>query len=86
MAWQSEPTSTPTTLDLHIELHDLASPEEGQPAKSAGFRIRIYDQDSDEMRRFAGDLAPHLEGNEQQQLLDFMATLRARAETQLLGG
>lgn len=86
MAWQPEPTRTPTSLDLHIELHDLEFPEEGQPAKSAGFRVTVYDQNGDEMRRLAGNLAPHLEGNEQQQILDFMATLRARAETELLGG
>lgn len=85
MAWTQEPTRTPTTLDLHIEIHDLIDPPEGHPAQSAGFRITIYDQNGDEVRRLAGDLVPHITAQQRNQILGFMDDLRTQAETELLG-
>jgi hypothetical protein len=82
MTFNPEPSRTITPIDIgQIAITLIDDPAEGP---GAVFDLVIeYDIGPDSAR--SGNLAPHLEGNEQQQLLDFMAVLRARAETQILG-
>lgn len=79
---QNAVTHTPAAItDLVVFLR---SPDpRGQEQASASFEVGVL-YTTGEIRMIKGDLVPHLIGQEANQLLLFMATLRARAATQLL--
>lgn len=75
-------THAPTAItDLVVVLRSPDPRSNEQP--SASFEVGVL-YNTGEIRMIKGDLVPHLIGQETNQLLSFMATLRARAATQLL--
>ena len=80
MAFPVEPIRTPTSIgDFFVTLADRAD----TPDTVRGI-IEVRDQNGDVMRVWTGDLVPHLTSQEINSLINFMATLRTRAGTQLL--
>ena len=79
---QRTPTEIRTiTLELFSGLYDDDSPEGKQYIH---FEVRIDDQFGQPMNWRRGDLAPHLTTAQKQQLIDFMAMLRTKAESEIL--
>jgi len=63
--------------------------EDGNPQpeeRKARFKIDVIDQDGERIRPepVRGNLEPHLTDQEKTYLVNFMATLRARAEAEIL--
>jgi hypothetical protein len=82
MAWMVEENRVPTSIpELRVYLTYSAAET---PTKRAGVALRILDQNGELFRKMSGDLQPHLLPAEQTALMDFMDTLLARAEAELL--
>lgn len=83
MAFDPEPTRTPTAIGSIEVLIFQADPLNAQEHDSIGYRLKIaFDNGGSVVR--AGDLLPHLTGPEKTALQSFMDTLRARAIAAIL--
>lgn len=77
MAFDPVSTRTPTSIgELEIVLR--TNPATGE--QSASYQFDVLDQDGKIIRRYNGDLVPHITQGQIAALLDFMADLRTLAE------
>lgn len=87
MSFPTYTTPVPTEIEeITVILRKGRSAEGDSIEHSAGFRLVVLDQDGKPMTDFPwvkGDLLPHLEGSEPAELVAFINTLIARAETAL---
>lgn len=89
MAFTPPGARTPTAIvSLSIVLTDRLAIGDDPASQLAHYSLGLVDQNGEQMHFPAdtGSLAPHLTSQEIQQLQAFMASLRERAETQILGG
>jgi hypothetical protein len=88
MSWQQEANLVPTAIvKLRVILLDdiTVDPETELPiGQSAKYAFTLVDQNGDVMKSFSGDLVPHITSPQRQALMDFMDSLRAQAEAQVL--
>jgi hypothetical protein len=89
MAFTPPGARTPTAITrLSIVLTDQIATGDEPASQSAHYSLVLIDQDGQQIHfpGDTGDLVPHLTSQEIQQLQAFMASLRVRAETQIMGG
>ena len=80
MAFTQEANRVPTSIgDINLALNDWES-----VANTARYVLEVKDQNGDVMKVIDGDLTPHLTAGEVTTIQDFLATIRARAESQIL--
>jgi len=80
MAFTAEASRVPTSIgDINLALNDWES-----VANTARFVIEIKDAAGAVMKVVDGDLTPHLTAGEITTVQTFLATIRARAESQIL--
>ena len=87
MAWPTEENRVPTSiLRISVTLLDsLETDIDGDLiGQSAEFSLYIVDQNGQPIKEIGGDLVPHITTAQRNALMDFMTSLRAQAETQLL--
>lgn len=85
MAFDQEPTRTPTAIGSIVVALKDAFDGEGTPYQSAHFDVKVELSDGTVITR-RGNLVPHITAAQRQGLMDFMASLRAQAEAEILGG
>lgn len=74
----------PTTIGLiRIVLLDG---DGSNPSRSINGRIDIHDQDGVFLRKWEGDVKPHLTASQLNGLIAFLDAMRAKAEAELLPG
>lgn len=87
MAWTTEENRVPTSIpELRVVLLDsLLLDSKDQPVgQAADFSLYIIDQDGHPIKKLGGNLVPHITAIQRTALMDFMTSLRAQAEAQLL--
>lgn len=85
MAFTPQPSVTPTSIGtIFITLIDKPASGDDPEIKSANYKIYVMDQDGHRMSVPEGDLVPHLQQSDITWLLDFVARMRAKAESELL--
>lgn len=82
MAFEKQGNRIPAKIGrISIELID----HDGNPQNHAAtYNIRVLDQNGDPLRFLVGDLVSHLTAGQTQGIVDFLATMRAKAETEVL--
>lgn len=83
MAFEPQNSITPASIGAIVVTLKDAFDENGQPYQSAAFELRIIMSDGSTKRR-AGDLGTHITPQQRQALMNFMDSLRAQAEDQIL--
>lgn len=88
MAFTPPDAQVPTTIPrLTIHLSDRLAEGEEPASQTADYQLVLLDQNGRRIpfAKDTGNLVPHLTSGEITQLQDFMTTLRARAEAQIIG-
>lgn len=84
MVWSTEPNRIPTSIGtIALALFD----HDGVPANhTITFNVAVLDQNEEVLAARTGDLELHLTAAQKIVLVDFMAEMRTKAETELLSG
>ncbi len=87
MAWTPPVAQTPTSIPrLTVVISDRLAIEEEPASQTASYSFALLDQDDKPIAfdKNAGDLVPHITTAQRIALMDFMTSLRAQAEAQIL--
>lgn len=85
MAFDPEDPRSPSAIgNLKVILHTWPDAE-GIIDQAASFQVEVLDQNGQALRHRNGSLTPHLTPAQRSGLSQFMADLRAQAETQIVG-
>ena len=82
MAFIKEQSKVPSSIgDISVVITDLEDPTENDQVH---YSVQVLQTDGSIFRVATGNLVPHLTQNQINSLVAFMATLRAKAEAELL--